>query len=390
MILSKEIETYLGYMTSIRRSIHMNPELGLKELNTSQLIEDELVKMGYMPKRVFNTGIVCSHASGNYGKTIAFRADIDALPIQEHHTDKPYASKIKGIMHACGHDAHTAILLGLARYLSEHRKLIKNGNVKLIFQPAEEYPGGARELIKEGVLRDPDVDMIIGFHMWPELETGAIGLKKGILMASSDIFRITVKGQSVHGAYPHKGNDAIIAASYLICELQTIISRRVNPVIPAVITVGKIVGGTSQNIVAGEVEICGTIRVADQFYRDFLKDLIRDMCYSIEYGFDVKCKLSYEEGYPALYNDGETIDLINKAANKIFESDKVKQLSHVSMGCEDFSYYLNQVPGANVRIGCCNRHSGCPPLHSNVFDIDEKSMLHALNLFIEIIKEFLA
>ncbi|MGB9809679.1 MAG: M20 metallopeptidase family protein, partial [Caldanaerobacter sp.] len=284
MEILEEIEKIEKEAIDLRRKIHMHPELGFEEIKTSEMVYNYLKELGIEVKRIAKTGVV-GLLRGDGKKTIAIRADMDALPIQEEN-EVEYASKIPGKMHACGHDVHTAILMATAKVLS---RVNLKGNVKFIFQPAEETTGGALPMIEEGVLEDPKVDAIIGLHVDPDIEVGQIGITYGKAYAASDMFDIVVKGKSSHGAQPHKGVDALVISANIINAIQTIVSRNTNPLTPLVITVGTINGGYARNIIADRVNMSGIIRILEENMREEVVKSVEKICRDIanSYGGEV-------------------------------------------------------------------------------------------------------
>ncbi|NNG67371.1 M20 metallopeptidase family protein [Caldanaerobacter subterraneus] len=368
MDILKEVEKVEEEIIGIRRKIHMHPELGFEEVKTSELVYNYLKDIGLEVKRLAKTGVV-GLLKGDGERTIAIRADMDALPIQEEN-EVEYASKIPGKMHACGHDVHTAILLGTAKVLSR----IKNvkGNVKFIFQPAEETTGGALPMIEEGVLEGPRVDAIIGLHVDPDLEVGQIGITYGKAYASSDMFDVIIKGRSSHGAEPHKGIDALVIAANVISALQTFASRKTSPFTPIVVTVGTIKGGYARNIIADRVEMSGIIRMMEEERREEIVESVEKMCKDIAKAYGGAAEFRRVKGYPLLINDKGFTNLVKKSASMIVGEENVLEVSP-SMGVEDFAYFLQRVPGTFYKLGCGNKEKGIDkPLHSSRFDVDER------------------
>lgn len=362
---AKKIENEI---INLRRKIHMYPELGFEETKTSELIYNYLKDLGLDVKIMAKTGVV-GLLKGNGDKTIAIRADMDALPIQEEN-DIDYSSKIPGKMHACGHDVHTAALLGAAKILANLKDSLR-GNVKFIFQPAEETTGGAQPMIEEGVLDDPKVDAIIGLHVDPELEAGEIGLTCGKAYASSDMFDITVKGKSSHGAEPHKSVDSIVIAANIINALQTIVSRNVNPLSPVVITIGSIEGGYARNIIANKVRMSGIIRMMEEDKRDIIVERVVKISKNIAESMGGTVEFKRMEGYPCLINENRMTDLVKISASRILGANNVKDVPP-TMGVEDFAYFLKHAPGCFYKLGCGNKAKGIDkPIHNNMFNVDE-------------------
>ena len=369
----------------IRRDIHKHPELSFQEFRTSELISKKLESLNIkVTKNVGKTGVV-GDLIGSDGPCIALRADMDALPIQE--TGKiEYKSINDGIMHACGHDGHIAMLLGAAEVLSKMKNRI-NGSIRFIFQPAEEGQGGARYMIKDGCLKN--VDEIYGAHLWNYQNYGTIGIKSGPVMAAADMFKINIKGKGGHGAAPQGCVDSIIVASHLIQSFQTIISRNTNPLDSTVVSVGKINGGHNFNIIADEVILEGTTRSYTETNRKLIKSRMKDIILGTEKLFNAKIILDYKDGYPPTINNEKcTIKLIN-SAKKILKNGVGEP--YLSMGGEDFSYYGEHIPACFFFIGSLpqNKKTMSVPHHCSHFDIDEKSLLIGSSVFVSLIEDLL-
>ena len=361
---------------SLRRKIHMNPELGYEEINTSLLIKEYLKKEGIQYKEYAGTGvcgIIKGLKEGKEVKTIALRADIDALPIEEENKCE-YKSKNKGKMHACGHDGHTAILLGVAKILNRNKHLF-SGNVKLIFEPAEETTGGAKVMIEEHVLENPVVDMVCGLHVEETLEVGTIMLREGTVNAASNPFKITIEGSGGHGAYPHMCVDPIVIASHVVLAIQEIISREICPLNPALITVGSINGGTAMNIIPGKVEISGIIRCITKEDRELIKKRITEVVNGICLTFRGKAKIEIEESYPCLINDDNMVSIAKNSATKILGQHSVLNQKNPKMGVESFAYFANEVPSVFYFLGAKKECDGIVyPAHNSKFDINEQCL----------------
>lgn len=359
-------------LVSWRRDFHENPELGFEEYRTSEKIKEFLKSEGIEYKELANTGI-CAIIKGNGTKTIALRGDIDALPLEDKKA-ADYSSKIHGKMHACGHDAHTTILMGAAKILNRIKDKL-NGNVKLIFEPAEETVGGARFMIKEGVLNNPSVDAVIGLHVNEEIKAGHIGVKRGVVHAASNPFTIIIKGKGAHGAHPDAGIDPVVIASNVIMALQTIVSREIPPTDPAVITVGTIHGGTAQNIIPEEVTISGVIRTLRTEHRAYVKQRLVEVVNGITSSMRGSCEIKIEESYPCLYNDDNMISLVESSAKEIIGPEAIETLDKPSMGVESFAYFSMEVPSAFYFLGVRNEEKGIiHPAHGCLFDIDEEAL----------------
>lgn len=352
----------------LRQDFHRWPELGNKEFRTAERVRKELKELNIEIENTLKTGVTGT-LKGHKGKTIALRADMDALPIQEA-VPLPYASERKGIMHACGHDVHMAILLGTAMVLSKIKNQI-NGTVKFIFQPAEETTGGARRMIEKGCL-EPKTDYILGLHVKPDLPAGTIGIKYGKVHASSDVFRIIIRGKISHAAYPELGIDSIAAASQIVTGIQSIISRNISPLASSVITIGSIHGGNAINLIADTVTLEGTIRALDHCSRESLKNRLKDMSHNIAKAYGAKAEVKFQKGYPALINDNLIVDVIKNVAICETAVEKVVELKEPTMGVEDFSLYLEKVPGAFIFLGSGYKGKENEGIHQEGFNVDEK------------------
>jgi amidohydrolase len=378
--LLKRIEKLTDEMKDIlikyRRDIHQNPELSGMEEKTSAYVAAVLkAKDIEVIRNVGGYGVVGIINGKRDGKTIALRADMDALPLHDDKK-KDYASKVSGAMHSCGHDVHTAVLLGVATVLSKMKEEYK-GNVKLIFQPSEERPGGgAWDMIQKGVLENPTPSAIIALHVFPDLPSGEIGCKPGVITASTDGFAITIHGKSGHAARPHQTIDAILIASHVIETLQHIISRRIDPLHPAVITIGTISGGTAANIVADRVELTGTVRSLNPEIREKLPQLMEQVIKGITEAMGGSYEFTFTQGNPSVVNDEEIASLIITSAKDILGDDKVVELEEPTMGGEDFSLFTERIPGSFFRLGTSNPEKGIiHPLHHRLFDVDEDALL---------------
>lgn len=356
-------------LVDIRRDIHMHPELDYDLSRTQEKIKKFLKNEGIEYVESAGSGI-CAIIRGNGEKTIGLRADMDALPIQDMKKCD-YASKVKGKMHACGHDAHTTILLGAAKILNSIKDQLK-GNVKLFFEPAEETTGGAKVMIKEGVLENPHVDRVIGLHVEEGIETGKIGVRYGVVNAASNPFTIKIKGMGAHGARPNTGIDPVLMSSYVIVALQEIISRELPPTDAGVLTIGSIHGGTAQNIIPDEVTISGIIRTMKTEHREYVKKRLREITEGIVKSMRGSCSIDIEESYPCLYNDAAAIKDVVSAASLIIEQDNIITLESPSMGVESFAYFSMERPSAFYYLGSGNKSKGTDhPAHGNLFDVDE-------------------
>ena len=373
--LLKDAKKLAGKLSKLRRQIHMYPELGYEEKRTSALVAKTMKSMGLEVRTgVAKTGVVAVLKGGRSGKTVALRGDMDALPITEQ-TTAPYRSRIDGVMHACGHDANTTTVMGVAMLLAPRRDEIK-GNVKFIFQPSEEAPpGGAAAMIKAGALAKPKVDAIIGVHVDPSVPVGKMGLRDGPMMAAADDFSFAVLGEASHGAKPHLGIDAIALSAQVIQALQTIPSRRINPVHPVVVTVGTIQGGYRRNVIADRVYCEGTARTLDSRDRKRVEKMIGETIASVTKAGGGRHEYSYERGYPILQCDPWMTDVVRRATVELLGKRAAVEIDEPSMGGEDFAYFVNQVPGMMLRLGTGNKKRGIVhPWHHPKFDVDEDGL----------------
>jgi amidohydrolase len=373
--LAERAERLAPKLTKIRRQIHMYPELGYQEKRTSELVAKTLSKIGLEVRTgVARTGVVGTLRGGLPGKTVALRADMDALPITEQ-TRKPYKSRVEGVMHACGHDGNTATVLGAAMLLAREQHSLK-GSVKFIFQPSEEAPpGGALPMIKEGALKKPTVDCVIGVHVDPSIAAGKIGIRYGPMMASADDFTLSVLGTAAHGAKPHLGVDAIMLTAEVIQALQTIPSRVTDPTHSIVVTIGTIKGGYRQNVIADRVDMEGTLRTLHASDRRRGKQMIERLTRGITRAAGGNYEFDFRDGYPILQCDPRVVDIVKSASRELFGKRSVVELNDPSMGGEDFAYFVNEVPGMMFRLGTGNKKKGIVhPWHHPKFDLDEKGL----------------
>jgi len=373
------------YIRGIRQHLHRHPELSQQEYKTQQYISDTLTGLGVTHRRVADTGIIASIEGAQPGRHLAFRADIDALPIEEESA-LPYRSVNSGVSHACGHDAHTAMLLGAIKHVKEHG--LARGKVSFLFQPDEEKDGGALRMIADGCL--DGVDAIYGLHVMPYLEPGDVEIRYQALNASSDTLTIEVEGSSSHAAYPHEGKDAIVIMAGLIMEMQTIVSRSISPLENAVLSFGMINGGTVHNALAKTVTIRGTLRTFNKAVRDTVLSMLAGICTSKETAYGVKVTLGHTPGYPMLINDDALMTEFHDILTTGLPKERIHLKALPSLGVEDFSYYLEKVPGVFFHLGCGNRGLGIThPLHSSTFTIDEDCLPWGSHLFTTIIHTYL-
>ncbi len=365
---------YAPDLISIRHHLHAHPELSYQEFETSKFVQGKLSEAG-IPFRVMATTGVVGLIEGRHPdkRVIALRADMDALPIREEN-DVPYRSKKEGVMHACGHDVHTTILLGAARILHELKEEWE-GTVKLIFQPGEEKnPGGASLLIKEGVLKDPAPQAIFGLHVHPGLETGKLSFRGGMVMASADEIYITIRGKGGHAAAPHLTADTILIASQLVVALQQIISRNRNPFSPSVLSITSMQGGHTTNVIPTEVKLMGTFRAMDEEWRYRAHELIRKQATALVEGMGAEIDLHIDVGYPMVNNNMALDHIARREAAAYMGAANVLE-TEVRMGAEDFGYYTQQIPGCFYRLGVMNIGKGITAgVHTPVFNIDESAI----------------
>jgi hippurate hydrolase len=376
-MLKEKIETlsktYYESYRSVRHHLHANPELSYKEFNTSKFIQDHLQSLGIPFKVMAETGVVALIEGKKSNRVIALRADIDALPIQEAN-NVAYASKVPGVMHACGHDVHTTILLGAARILNE-TKAHWEGTVKLIFQPGEEKnPGGASILIKEGVLENPAPTAIIGLHVHPILETGKLSFKSGKAMASADEIYITVKGKGGHAATPHLTADTVLAASELVVALQKVVSRDKDPLSPSVLSICAINGGFTTNVIPSEVKLMGTFRAMDETWRFNAHKRMKEIADGIATSSGAEIDFKIDVGYPTVYNDPVITEKARSIAASTMGNSNIEE-GELRMGAEDFGYYSQKIAGCFFRLGTGNKQKNITSgVHTPTFDIDEDAI----------------
>lgn len=375
-----------------RRDFHMHPELGFEEHRTAARVAEILAPLeaeGLEVRRgVAGTGLLATLTGGLPGPCILVRADMDALPILEADDGRPYRSRTEGVMHACGHDGHTAILLGLAHRLWEGRASLR-GTVKLAFQPAEEGPGGAAPMIADGVLDAPKVDAAIGLHLWSHLPAGTIGVRSGPIMAATDQMDIRVEGRGGHGAKPQETVDAIVLAAQVVSGLQTLVSRNVDPLQPAVVTLGTIHGGFRHNVIAPEVTLTGTVRTYAPELQDLLEQRIRQVVEGTCSAHGGCGHVTYTRTYPATVNHSGMTRLVAEAGRTVLGAAGVVT-AEPSMGGEDMAYFLEAVPGSFFFLGAApaGRHPG-PPHHSPDFDIDESALPLGVSVLESAVRMFL-
>jgi amidohydrolase len=370
-----------------RRTLHQRPELGFREQLTAQLITEKLRDWGIEHQTgIAETGTVAVIPGNRPGKTLAIRADMDALPIQEAN-EVDYRSQHDGVMHACGHDGHTTIALGTAYYLSQHRDFA--GTVKIIFQPAEEGPGGAKPMIAAGVLQRPTVDAIIGLHLWNQLPVGKVGVRTGALMAAVELFDCTILGKGGHGAIPQQTIDAIVVGAQVVNALQTIVARNVDPIESAVVTVGKFHAGTARNIIADSAQLSGTVRYFNPTYEGYFKHRIEQVIAGVCQSHGARYELDYQSLYSPLINDGVIADLVRSVAAEVVESPLGVVPNCQTMGGEDMAFFLQEVPGCYFFLGSANAARGLDyPHHHPRFDFDETALGLGVEMFVRCVERF--
>ncbi len=381
MNIRKEIKEIEKMIIDWRRDFHQFPELSFQEHRTGDVIADELRSMGLEPKvKVGKTGVTADLKFGN-GPVIGLRADMDALPIQET-SGLPFSSQNDGVMHACGHDGHMAMLLGAAKALTQKDNQY-NGTVRFIFQPAEEGEGGARYMIEDGCLEG--IDEIYGIHVWNYQPVGEVGVKDGPVLAAADMFDIKIKGIGGHGAAPQGTVDSVVVSSYLVQALQTIVSRNTNPLESTVISIGKINGGNNFNIIADEVSLSGTARAYSEENRNLIKTRMEEIIKGVEKTYNANITFDYKDGYPPTINHVGPTQKVLKAAEKVV-GDKAG-MPYLSMGGEDFAYYLKEKPGCFFFVGSAPNEQELfeTPHHCSHFTMDERALLVGPSIYLNLL-----
>jgi amidohydrolase len=371
------------YMIDLRRDFHMHPEPSLQEFRTSGRIKEELDKLGIPYESVADTAVVAT-IKGNYpGKTVALRADMDALSVQELN-DVEFKSKLDGMMHACGHDCHVSMLLGAAKLLNELREEV-HGTIKLFFQPGEEVAKGAKNMINAGVLQG--VDGVFGMHVWSDLKTGQVSVEEGPRMASADFITIKVKGKGGHGSAPHQGVDAVVVSSAIVMNLQSIVSRELSPMDSAVISVGSLNAGTRFNVIASEGIMEGTTRSFNPEIREAFPKMIQRVVENTASTYRAEAVLDYQYGTPVVINDSQYTKIAAKSVEAIgAEAVHVEKV----MGAEDFAEFMNRVPGVMVFLGVGNAEKGaCYPQHHPNYTVDEDALEIGTALYTQYAVDFL-
>jgi amidohydrolase len=366
-----------------RREIHRRPELGFEEHETCALVERELTRAGIPHTRVAGTGVVGLLEGARPGKTLLLRADMDALPLPER-SGEPFSSTVPGVMHACGHDAHTAMLLGAAVWLASQRERI-TGSIKFVFQPAEEGPGGAKPMIEAGVLEAPTVHAAVMIHVIPLLPAGVIGWRSGPIQASADDFTLTIHGRGGHAASPQLGVDTIPVAAEVVSSLQRIVSREVDPLEGIAVSIGTIEGGYRRNIIADRTQLGGTIRCFSEQLRESMPARLKRIAGGICTAHGATCELEYVWGYPPVINDDRLTALVAEIARNTPTVPGVMELPAPRMGAEDFAYFAQAVPGCMLRLGVAPEGQAQPAmLHSPEFRLNEDALRSGVAIFCEL------
>ena len=374
------MDAYFELLKNIRRDLHQMPEGGLQEYKTAAYIRNTLEAFGVQQETWLETAVVAVFGTKGKKDTIAFRADMDGLPVKE--APKAYASRHEGWMHACGHDGHTAILLGFAKYLAEHPACYADRQVILIFQPAEEGPGGARLLMEAGLLQKYDVKKIIGCHIFPQVQQGKIACRKGAMMARNGEVDLYIRGTSAHGAQPHLGNDAVLAAGAVITAIHTILSRNVSPLDSGVLTFGTIHGGEACNIIAGEVKLEGTMRAFSDGAYEAMEKRVHEVVKGVAAGYGCQGEAVFRHMYRVVDNDPALVQALEEVCGDAYEETPPYLLA------EDFSLYQTEIPGMFFFLGSGNEEKGfTAPLHSGDFDFDESILVTGVETYAKLLEK---
>lgn len=382
------IQALHGQLIQWRRQFHQYPELGFQEQLTAAHIGETLTRLGIdHTTGIAKTGIMALIDSGKPGPVLGIRADMDALPVTEEN-EVDYRSRHQGKMHACGHDGHTAIALGTAQYLAQYRDSFQ-GQVKILFQPAEEGPGGAKPMIEAGVLENPKVDAIVGLHLWNDLPVGKVGIKTGPVMAAVEHFECQLFGQGGHGAMPHQTIDTLVISAQIVMALQGIVARNLNPLQSAVVTVGELKAGSAFNVIPDQAYFRGTVRYFDPnfagYFAQRIEEIIKGICQS--HGADYH--FTYENIYPPVVNDRQLVDLVRSAAKEVLLTNDHLQPDYQTLAGEDMSFFLQKVPGCYFFLGSANRELGLDyPHHHPRFNFDEAVLPVGVELFVRCVEKF--
>lgn len=384
-LVEKNINDVKDYVIDLRREFHSKPEPSLKEFNTSRRIKEELEKIGVDYRECATTGVIATIKGNHPGKTVALRGDMDALSVQELNTVE-YKSKIDGMMHACGHDGHTAMLLGSAKVLNKLRDEI-HGTVKLFFQPAEETAQGAHAMINDGAMEG--VDSILGIHLWADIETGKVSVEEGPRMAASDWFKIEVKGKGGHGSAPQQCVDAVLVSSAIVMNLQSIVSREIHPNEPLVLTVGMLNSGSRFNVIAENGYLQGTTRSFNPELRKQLPEIIGRVVENTAKTYRAQASLDFQFVTSPVINDPKCSAIAEKVVKNFLGKEGILKFEKVTGG-EDFSHFMELAPGALAFVGCRNEEkNACYPHHSGHFDIDEDALEIGTRLYTQYAIEYL-
>ncbi len=389
--IKKITEQIFPKLVKLRREFHQYPEVAFEEFETAKRVTRELKKLNFQVKTgIAKTGVVGVLYGDRKGKTVALRADMDALPVTEQ-TNVSYKSKIKGKMHACGHDVHMTCAIGAATVLSRIKSELP-GNVKFIFQPSEESgTGGALPMIKAGVLKNPDVSGLFALHTEPSIPVGKMGIREGAMMAHTNSFDLTITGKGGHGARPHQGVDAISVAAQVIQALQTIVSRRINPLDPVVVSIGVIEGGTASNVICDKVALKGTVRTLNKNVNKKMPQMIKQLVSGITRSAGADFELDYRQGYPVLINDPNMTKLAREAIAKLYSKKAIFEIKSPVMGGEDCAYFLNEVPGTFMRVGIRNpKKKAIYPWHHPKFNVDENAIKIGTAVLSQCVFDFLS
>ncbi|MEE3716350.1 M20 family metallopeptidase [Tumidithrix elongata RA019] len=385
-----EILALQSSLVQWRRELHRWPELGFKEKRTAEFVANKLTAWGIPHQTgIAQTGIVATIAGGGKGKgkVLAIRADMDALPIQEENIVS-YRSQIDGMMHACGHDGHTAIALGTAHHLWQHRHSFA-GTVKIIFQPAEEGPGGAKPMIEAGILENPKVDAAIGLHLWNNLPLGTVGVRAGALMAAVEFFHLHILGRGGHGAMPHQTVDSILVAAQIVNAMQTIVARNVNPLDAAVVTIGELHAGSAINIIADKARISGTVRYFNPALADLIPKRVEQIIAGVCQSHGASYEFDYQKLYPPVINDHAIAELVRSVAESVVETPAGIVPECQTMGGEDMSFFLQAVPGCYFFLGSANPEKDLAyPHHHPRFNFDETALSTGVEIFTRCVEKF--
>ncbi|HRF10851.1 MAG: putative hydrolase YxeP [Candidatus Accumulibacter phosphatis] len=380
---------FLFELAVIRRDLHAHPELAFNELRTSELVARELTRYGLeVDCGLASTGVIGILRKGNSPRAIGLRADMDALPLHEKN-DFPHRSRNEGRMHACGHDGHTTILLGAARYMAEHRDdLDFDGTVYFIFQPAEESEGGAEVMIAEGLFEKFPMDAVFGLHNWPGIPVGEMAVMPGPVMAGTCTFEISVRGQGCHAAMPHQGVDTLVASSHLMLALQTVVARNVHPCESAVLSITQMHAGEAWNVIPDDAVLRGTIRSFNVETQNLVERAIERLCHGIASAFGAQIAVQFDHRYPPTVNSAAETEVCRRVASELLGADQVREKELPSMGAEDFAYMLHKKPGCYVWLGNGPGTGGCT-LHNPHYDFNDKILPLGVSYWVRLVEAVL-